>query len=279
MTPQEIIRLIQAKKPEITENQIKENLAAEKKRTGGLLGDETLLRLIAAKFGVEVPYSRVYNQNLSTKHLLAGLNDVSVEGRLLAIFQSRTFTKAEKSGKFATLLLADCDGILRAVLWDEKADMVDNGQLKTNQIVCLRHGYTKADRNGKVEMHLGSKSQIEIQTPSILTIYPTIEKFAVKINQLNKDNQPVFLSGTVTEVSGLNKFSRNDQSDGSVLHFTLADESGKINVVAWNEKADELQKTLKADAKLQLVNPKVKETQNGSLEVHVDSNCLAILTL
>ena len=42
MTPQEIIKLIQAKKPEITENQITENLAAEKKRTGGLLGDETL---------------------------------------------------------------------------------------------------------------------------------------------------------------------------------------------------------------------------------------------
>jgi ssDNA-binding replication factor A large subunit len=278
MTPKEIIQLIQAKKPEITENQITENLATEKKRTCGLLGDETLLRLIAAKFGVEVPYNRVYNHNLSTKHLLAGLNDVTVEGRLLAIFQSRTFTKAEKSGKFATLLLADSDGILRAVLWDEKADMVDSGELKTGQIVCLRHGYTKADRYGKAELHLGSKSQIEIQTTSILTAYPTFEKFAVKINQLSKDNQPVFLSGTVTAVLGLNKFSRNAESDGSVLHFTLADESGKINVVAWNEKAEELQKTLKADVKLQLVNPKVKETQNGGLEVHVDSNCLAILT-
>jgi ssDNA-binding replication factor A large subunit len=278
MTPHEIIKLIQAKKPEITENQITENLAAEKKRAGGLLSDETLLRLIAAKLGVEVPYSRVYNQNLSAKHLLAGLNDVSVEGRLLAIFPSRTFTKAEKSGKFATLLLADGDGVLRAVLWDERADMVDSGQIKTNQIVCLRHGYTKADRNGKVEMHLGSKSQIEIQTPSILTTYPTIEKFAVKINQINKDNQPVFLSGTVTEVSGLNKFSRNAESAGSMLHFTLADESGKINAVAWNEKAEELENILKVDVKLQLVNPKVKETQSGGLEVHVDSNCLAILT-
>ena len=41
-------------------------------------------------------------------------------------------------------------------------------------------------------------------------------------------------------------------------------------VVAWNEKALELEKNLKASASLQLGNVKVKEGQNGGLEVHVD---------
>ncbi len=158
-----------------------DNLEAEKKRCGGLLGDETLLRLIAARFGVEIPHSIVFATNLSTKHLFSGLNDVTVEGRLLAVFPSRTFTKADKTGKFATQLLADEEGLLRAVLWDQKADMVDNGQLKTHQVVCLRHGYTKADRSGKAELHLGSKSQIEIQA-STSGQYPTAEKFAAKIS-------------------------------------------------------------------------------------------------
>ncbi len=54
------------------------------------------------------------------------------------------------------------------------------------------------------------------------------------------------------------------------MRFTLADDSGEVTVVAWNEKAQELEKTLKANACLQLGNAKVKETQNGSLEVHVD---------
>jgi replication factor A1 len=276
MTPKEIIQLIQAKKPEVTETQILENLAAENKRAAGLLGEETLLRLIAAKFGVEVPYNRVYCQNLSTKHLLSGLNDVSVQGRLLAVFPCRTFQGEEKSGKYATLLVADCEGVLRVVLWDKRADMVDSGELKTGQIICLRHGYTKADRYGKTEMHLGSKSQIEIQTDTESSPYPTIEKFNTKISQLSKDSQPIHLSGTVREIFGLSRFSRSDQTDGSVIRFILADESGKVTVVAWNEKAEELEKTLKPDVKLQLVNPKVKETQNGSLEVHVDSNCLSI---
>jgi ssDNA-binding replication factor A large subunit len=278
MTPQEIIQLIQQKKPDVTERQILENLDLEKKRAAGLFGDETLLRLIAAKFGVEVPYSRVYCPNLSTKDLLAGLNDVSVQGRLLAVFPCRTFQGEDKSGKYATLLVADNDGVLRAVLWDKKADMVDSGELKMGQIVCLRHGYTKADRCGKAEMHLGSKSQIEIQHDDG-SPYPTIDKFTSKIGSLSKTSQPIHLSGTVGEIFGLTKFHRGDQTDGSVIRFCLTDGSGKVTVVAWNEKAEELEKTLKPDAKLQLVNPKVKETQNGGLEVHVDSNTIAQLTI
>ena len=54
------------------------------------------------------------------------------------------------------------------------------------------------------------------------------------------------------------------------MRFTLADDSGEVTVVAWNEKALELEKTLKANACLQLGNAKVKETQNGGIEVHVD---------
>jgi ssDNA-binding replication factor A large subunit len=54
------------------------------------------------------------------------------------------------------------------------------------------------------------------------------------------------------------------------MRFTLADDSGEVTVVAWNEKAQELEKNLKANACLQLGNAKVKETQKGGIEVHVD---------
>ena len=100
--------------------------------------------------------------------------------------------------------------------------------------------------------------------------YPAIDKFATKIGSLNKTSGTVHLSGTVKAVLGLTKFTRSDQSDGTVMRFTLADDSGEVTVVAWNEKAQELEKNLKANACLQLGNVKVKETQNGGIEVHVD---------
>jgi replication factor A1 len=156
MTTQEIIQEILAKNPQISQEQILEKLQAEKTRTGGLLGDETLLRLIAAKFGVEVQQNIVHNNgNLSTNRLFAGLNDVTVAGRLIAVYPARTF-QGEKSGKFATLMVADNDGVLRVVLWNEKAELVERGELKAGQAIRLVHGYTREDRYGKTELHLGA---------------------------------------------------------------------------------------------------------------------------
>jgi replication factor A1 len=270
MTTQDIIEKILAKNPEISQEQILEKLQAEKTRTGGLLGDETLLRLIAAKYGVEVQQNTIHNNgNLSTSRLFAGLNDVTVAGRLIAVFPARTF-EGEKSGKLATLMVADNDGILRVVLWNDKADLVEKGELKVGQAVRLVHGYTREDRYGKVELHLGGKSQIEVESQEKTSEYLAFDKFATKIGSLNKTSGNVYLSGTVKAVLGLTKFARSDQSDGTVMRFTLADDSGEVTAVAWNEKALELEKTLKANACLQLGNAKVKEAQNGGIEVHVD---------
>ncbi len=270
MTTQEIIDKILAKNPEISQEQILEKIQAEKSRTGGLFSDETILRLIAARYGVEVQQNAIHNNGiLSTSRLFAGLNDVTVAGRLIAVFPARTF-EGEKSGKFATLMVADYEGILRVVLWNDKADLVEKGELKVGQAVRLLHGYTRQDRYGKVELHLGGKSQIEVEPQEKASEYPAIDNFATKIGSLNKTSGNVHLSGTVKAVLGLTKFTRSDQSDGTVMRFTLADDSGEVTVVAWNEKAQELEKNLKTNACLQLGNAKVKETQNGSIEVYVD---------
>jgi replication factor A1 len=203
--------------------------------------------------------------------LFAGLNDVTVAGRLIAVYPARTF-EGEKTGKYATLILADSDGILRVVLWNDKAEMVERGELNAGQAVRLIHGYTREDRYGKVELHLGDKSKIQVEPIEKASEYPKIDKFTTKIGFLSKTSGTAHLCGTVKEVSGLTSFTRIDLSSGTVMRFILSDDSGEVTVVAWNEKAIELEKTLKANSRLQLVNARVKESQNGNVEVHVDSN-------
>jgi replication factor A1 len=273
MTTQDLIQEILQKNPLISQEQILQKLQAERNRTGGLLGDETLLRLIAAKFGVQVQQNTIHNSGiLSTSRLFAGLYDVTVAGRLIAVFPAKTFQGAEKSGKFATLMLADKEGILRVVLWNEKAELVERGELKAGQAVRLMHGYTREDRYGKTELHLGNKSQIEFEPENKADEYLSIEKFATKINTLNTMSGNVNLTGDIKKVLGESSFIRSDTSVGTVTRLTLADDSGEVTVVFWNEKVTELENTLKANARLLLVNARVKEGQNGGIEVHVDSN-------
>ena len=272
MTIQDLIQEIQRQNHLISQEQILERLQAEKAKTGGLLGDETLLRLIAAKIGVQVQQNNIHNSGvLSTSRLFAGLYDVTVEGRLIAVFPAKTFQGAEKSGKFATLILVDCEGLLRVVLWDAKAEMVERGELKAGQAVRLMHCYTKEDRFGKTELHLGGKSQILIDTETKVDQYPIIERFTSKIQTLNPNSGSVHLAGTVKAVLGKKAFSRIDESEGIVLRLVLRDDSGEVTMVVWNEKVAEVEVIMRENPQLLLVNARVKEARGG-VEVHVDSN-------
>jgi len=270
MTAEEIIQQILSKHPEVSRDQILENLETEKNKAGGLIADETLLRLIAARYGIEIVQRRVYRK-LSISHLVAGLNDVTVTGRVVVVYPPRTF-KGERSGKIANLMIVDKDATLRVVLWNDRVNLIESGELKGGQVIRFSHGYTRENRKGKVELHLGSKSQIEVEPKNVKADeYPSIGKFATKINEITKAHKNIHLAGTVKEVFPASTFTRSDMSTGTVMRLTLADETGEIPVVVWNEKAEELEKPLKVNSNLQLVNAKVKENGSGELEVHVNS--------
>jgi len=270
MTFEEIIVAILAKQPELSEQQIQEMLIQERARSGGLIGDETLLRLIAAKYGVEVTKHVELNGILASGRLFSGLNDVSVEGKLVAVFPVRNFG-GEKSGKLANLMIVDEEGILRVVLWNDKAEIVERGQLQVGQNVRFLHGYTREDQYGKVELHLGIKSRVEISSEDSQIGYPDVEKFVSKISEIVNTFSNVHLSGRVKEVFGSKLFTKGDGTEGKFMRFTLVDDSAETTVVVWNCKVDALERQLKPNVCLYLINGKVKEKEGGDFEVHVDS--------
>ncbi|HLE74790.1 MAG TPA: OB-fold nucleic acid binding domain-containing protein [Candidatus Bathyarchaeia archaeon] len=272
MTSEEIIQQILSKHPEISREEILETLKTEKNKTGNLIADATLLRLIAAKYGVEIFHDRVYDRKLSISHLVPSLNDVTVSGRVVAVYPVKTF-EGKRSGKFASLVITDKEGILRVMLWNDKVSLIESGELKTGQVARFSHGYTREDRNGKAELHLSDKSVIEINPQNVrIEDFPSIGKFATKIKEITKAHKNIHLLGVVKEVFPSSTFTRQDQSTGKVLRFTLADSTDDVAVVVWNEKAEELEQSLKRNVELQLVNAKVKTASSGGFEIHVDAS-------
>lgn len=273
MTTERIIKQILSMHPEISRKEILERLEREKRKTGGFISEGTLLRMIAAEFGVEIPQNEVLTPTISIGDLVPSLNDVTVVGRVVAVFPSKTF-KGRKSGKIASLLVADKKGILRVVLWNDKTNLIDSCKLKVGQIIRFSHGYTKEDRSGRVELHIGDKGEIEINPKDAeAKDYPTISKFTTNIGEIThkQKNKKVHIRGTVKELFSISTFTRKDSSSGKVMRFMLADETGEITAVVWNEKADELEKTLKKGIGLQIVNAKVKKAIGEGLEIHIDS--------
>jgi replication factor A1 len=167
-------------------------------------------------------------------------------------------------------MIVDDDSILRVVLWNDKADVIENGELQAGQIVRLMHGYTRDDRYGKVELHLGGKSKIEVND-NPQNSYPGLEKFASKISEITNTFSNVHLAGMVKEVFNCSSFTKGDGTEGRIMRFTLNDGSAETNIVVWNEKVVELEKLLKPKACVQIVNGKVKEKESGGFEVQIDS--------
>jgi ssDNA-binding replication factor A large subunit len=275
MAAQEIIQQILLKRPDVGREQVLERLRTEQERSGGLIADATLLRLIASEFGVEIPQDKFYEEKFSISHLCAGLNDVSVSGRIIAVYQSRTF-EGKRPGKFASVIVSDRQAVIRVMLWNEKAEAVDSGELKMGQIVRFWHGYTKDDRDGKAELHLGDKSRIEIEPQDVRAEdYPIVGNFGTKIKDITSSQKNVHVTGFVKKVFPSSSFVRQDQPVGMVKRIILADDTSEISVVFWNEKAKELEPILRETAKLDLVNARVKATSNGDIEIHADTSTYA----
>ena len=270
MSNEELIQQIMSKHTEVSREHILESLEAEKEKTGGLISNETLLRLIAARYGI-INIKRRAIRRLTINDLVAGLNDVTVTGRVIAIYPPRAF-EGKRSGKVANLMIADKEDILGVVLWNDDVNLVESGELKSGQVVRFSHGYTREDREGKVELHLGRKSQVEVDPENVNgEYYPTLDKFVAKIKELTAKHSSVILAGTVKEVFPVSTFTRSDMSLGMVMRLKLMDETGEISVVVWNEKANELEKAVKVNSVLKLVNGKVEENGSGELEVHVNA--------
>jgi ssDNA-binding replication factor A large subunit len=270
-----LIQQILSKRPTIERQQILDRLAATRDMTGGLIADESLLRMIAAELGVEVANEDgSFKHRLSLGHLVTGLNNVTVTGRVVAVYPVRTFEGA-KPGKFGSITIVDNDGVLRVVLWNEKANFLESGELKIGQIVKLVHGYTKADRFGVPELHIGERSQIEFNPQNVKEEdYPSIGKFATKISQITPEQKSVNIDGKITDVFNSSTFTRSDQTAGKVLRLKVSDDSGEVVAIFWNEKAEEVEPKAKRGTQIQIVNARIKLNPNDQdqVELHVDSS-------
>lgn len=265
----------------VSRDEIVERLEKEKHKTGGLISEETLLRMIAAEFGCELEKGKVEVPLLMIRDLVPGLNDVAVIGRIVAIFSTKTFSGA-KQGKFASLLLADKGDLLRVVLWNDKTDLVESGIVNVGQIVRFSHGYTREDSGGKAELHLGERSVVETSPEGLNDRdYPNILRFSEKIAELSEKfrNKRVNIVATVQRIFPSSVFERENSTQGKVMRVLVDDGSGEIAVVAWNEKVDELEKSMKVGDRIQVVNGKVRKALGEGSEINVDgSSYVGLLT-
>jgi replication factor A1 len=271
MAAEDIIQRIVSKRKDLSVEDIKALIEAKKQKSGGYLTDEIAARIVAAELGIEIP-TRTPRLKVLIKNLVSGLGKVTVVGRVVAVYPPRVFTDPlGTERKTSSLLMADKTGIIRITLWNDEVELIENLKIRRGKIIRVSNGYILEGKDGNLELRLGRRGKIEVSPEDIREQeYPAIPRLKnIREITLKQRNRRISLIGKIREKSSLSSFERRNGSLGQFIRLVLTDETGTIPIVAWNEQAKTIEKT-DLNNFLLLVNAKVKERIDHSLEIHVD---------
>ena len=99
------------------------------------------------------------------------------------------------------------------------------------------------------------------------------EKFEISIKNIISGLNDVTVSGKIASIYPIQTFKRGLGKEGKIARLVLADETGELNVVLWNEKTEFIEKNiLKKGQKIRISHGYVREGFRGGLELHVGEN-------
>ncbi len=241
MDSEEIVEQILSSRPDLTRQEVQKMIEKKKEGIGEFFTDETAARIVASELGVEV-FQKLLQLEILIQDLVSGLNDVTVAGSVVTVYPPKTFTRRDLTqGKFAHLLIADRSGTLKVVLWDDKADLIESGKIEHGQIIKVSHGYVREGLDGKLELHVGSRGDIQSSPPSATeTKYPSVTRGARKVVDIKEEGGPMTVEGTILTKPHVRQVVTSRNEKVTVASFEFRDETGKIQVSAWRKMAQVL---------------------------------------
>jgi len=222
---------------------------------GGLADEETAAMLIAHELNDE--------EVETVADIEPGMDDVKFMGKVVSIGEVRTFERddaddEQSEGKVCNLELADESGQVRVAVWDEMAQGARE-ELEVGEVLRVagrpKEGYSGLEVSAdKVEPD--EDAEIDVQ---VLDTH-RVEDLSMGLSDVN-------LKGVVLDTEQVRTFDRDDGSEGRVANLVLGDETGRVRVTLWDEKAD-LAEEFEPDRTVEVVDGYVRE-RDGDLELHV----------
>jgi len=261
-----MIKRILALRPQLTREAVEKLIEEERAKAAGLLTEEAAAHLVASNLGLDNAGERI-EAKVRIGDLTSGLSDVSLTGRVIHVFPARSFSRRDgREGKVLRMLLGDRTGSVAIVCWDEKADHVAASKVKPGKIVRILHGYTR-ERRGEVEVNVGGRGQIYLEPlDAVEADYPPVESFFKTPADIHGAGS-VNLTGVVVDRYPASTFTRRDGSVGKVARLVLEEGGGRINLVLWDDRVDELA-DVEVGTRLRLINGSARMRDDGRPEVH-----------
>jgi len=271
---EQIVQQILLTRRDMSREDVLKKIYEKKRSAEDYFLDEVAARIVAMELGVEIQNEEETSKaEITIKNLVSGLNDVTIVGRVVAVYPVQTFPRSDMTqGKVSRALLTDGTDTIKLVLWDDQVELVETGKLQQGQIVRVLHAYVRESFDGKLELHLGKKGELEIAPQDVdEKRFPHTVEPMEKIGQVTPEKKKTSVQGFVVSASAVSEFTRKDGTSGKVRRLRLRDETGDIAVAIWNAKVDELG-TIGEGDRLSIINARIKAGLDGRPELHVENS-------
>ena len=236
---------------DVSEEEFREAVEAKVEQMGGLADEETAAMLIAH----ELADSEVGQ----VADIEPTMDEVKFIVKVVSVGDLRTFERDDGEGRVVNVEAADGTGSLRLAFWDEQAQSVADGQLAPGDVLRVK-GRPKDGYNG-LEV---SVDKAEPDADATIDLDLDGE---TTVESLTMGQSDVTLRGLVLGTDSVRTFDRDDGSEGRVANLTLGDETGRVRVTLWDERAGRAEE-LDPGTAVEVVDGYVRERE-GELELHV----------
>ncbi|MFB6267010.1 MAG: single-stranded DNA binding protein [Halodesulfurarchaeum sp.] len=238
---------------DVSLSEFREAVEAKVEQMGGLADEETAAMLIAHELDE--------GQVNGVADIEAGMEEVQFTAKVTGIGEIRTFERDDEEapeGKVVNVEVADETGQIRVTFWDERAEAAVE-DLEVGQVLKIQ-GRPRDGYNG-VEV---SVDRAEVDEDAEIDVQIQDE---YRIDDLTLGLSDVTVVGEVLAGEAVRTFDRDDGSEGRVANLVLGDETGRIRVTLWDDRADLVEEFEPHDV-VEVVDGYVRE-RDGALELHV----------
>ena len=196
--------------------------------------------------------------------------EIDIIGRILSLEDIREFQRDDGNvGTVRSATIADESGKVRLSFWNEKAA----GDYEVGEAYRIENARTRLGMYS-VDLNIGGNSRIirlseeEASTmfiPELATLEKALYDYK-KIEELDEDEEDTIIIGRVIEVNDVREFDRDNGDTGFVRNIEIADDTGSIRVVLWDNDAKNEYEMGQA---IKLQNPRLSLDMDNRVEATV----------
>ena len=234
---------------DVSEAEFREAVEQKLEQMDGLMDEQSAAMLVAE----ELAGSQVE----TVADIEAGMDEVQFVAKVVSVGEVRSFDRDDGEGRVLNVDVADETGSVRLAFWDGRA-VAAAEELERGEV--LRVGGSPSNGYSGVEVSVSDAEPADIEVDVSPGGGSTVD--ALRMGQSD-----VALTGQVLDTGEVRTFDRDDGSEGQVANITLGDETGRIRVTLWDERAPRATE-LSPGTTVEIVDGYVRE-RDGDIELHV----------